>query len=339
MKYQPGLDGIRGLAILVVVVFHAGAPIAGWAGVTVFFVLSGYLITGILLAEWRKAHTLDLPRFYARRALRLLPALVAVVGFVTLVEAARGALHPLQPIAALFYFGNWLMAGGTDIGALGQTWSLAVEEQFYLVWPALLIIGLRFLGVRRTGVACCAYAALMAGIVLFAPVPKDRIAYGSGIQGLSLAAGCGAALLGLRIDVRGAAPAAAALILLLVALFPSFSAYEGPGLVLVTAASVALVTAGGLAFLPLVWLGRISYGLYLWHFSLMHVLGPRSPVYWVVAAVSPAIAWASYRWLESPWLRLKDRLRTPRERTQRLSGQARPSRAAETRRVGTTGPT
>ncbi|MEP7025493.1 MAG: acyltransferase, partial [Actinomycetota bacterium] len=156
-RYLPGLDGLRALAVLAVVAYHvqlSWAP-GGLLGVGVFFTLSGYLITDLLLGHWQLAREVRLADFWLRRARRLLPALfvvlTAVAGWVSLLHRAdlpalRGAVA-----AAVGYASNWwLIAQNASYFArfsppspLGHLWSLAVEEQFYLVWPCLLWLGLR----------------------------------------------------------------------------------------------------------------------------------------------------------------------------------------------------
>jgi peptidoglycan/LPS O-acetylase OafA/YrhL len=151
--YRPALDGIRAMAILAVFAFHTGTPlIGGFIGVDIFFVLSGFLITTLLLQEWSRTNTLRLGDFYRRRARRLLPAL-----FVTI--AAVGVIYQLDPqlhqglsygsaaTIVTFYASNWVAAFAHNpvkvLGLLDHTWSLAFEEQFYILWPLLVLICLR----------------------------------------------------------------------------------------------------------------------------------------------------------------------------------------------------
>src|SRR5271157_2250169 len=156
MKHRPELDGLRGIAILAVLGAHTGVPGfadgGGGAGVTLFFVLSGYLITSLLLAERGRTGRVDLRAFYVRRALRLFPALAAVL----LVVAGLLAIGAMPATATantdyrivfagvVAYVANWVAVAGQSIGMLGHCWSLAVEEQFYILWPTLLLAGLRF---------------------------------------------------------------------------------------------------------------------------------------------------------------------------------------------------
>jgi peptidoglycan/LPS O-acetylase OafA/YrhL len=154
--FRPDVEGLRAVAVGVVLLYHAGVPFApgGYVGVDVFFVISGYLITGLLLRESEKTGTLSLARFYSRRAKRLLPMTVVVLGAVVLVVGMWPRFDPVRMdevslgvVASGLYAMNWLLAArATDYFAAGSQaspvqhfWTLAVEEQFYLLWPALLL--------------------------------------------------------------------------------------------------------------------------------------------------------------------------------------------------------
>src|ERR1051325_9449434 len=151
LGYRRNLDGVRGLAILLVLINHSTllGDGFGFVGVNTFFVLSGFLITCLLTEEYEKSGRISLRDFYMRRALRLLPALVtmliAFVIFVFLTDPHKRAVRELhEALFALFYFSNW--AGILRIGrhiSLAHTWSLSVEEQFYIVWPLILLLLLR----------------------------------------------------------------------------------------------------------------------------------------------------------------------------------------------------
>jgi len=153
LGYRPALDGIRAIAIVLVLGFHTGLLGGGFLGVDLFFVLSGFLITGLLVEEWDRYQEISLAGFYTRRMRRLFPALVlTLVGVGVLYLALPGVNHGIgywptvASVAA--YSSNWLAAFGShgswaSLGMLGHTWSLAIEEQFYLVWPIVVLVLLR----------------------------------------------------------------------------------------------------------------------------------------------------------------------------------------------------
>src|SRR5215212_1821580 len=210
LPYLPGLDGLRALAVLL---YHAdlGRIPGGFLGVEVFFVISGYLITALLLAEWRQRGTIDLKNFWLRRARRLLPALyvLLVVTLAFAVVFLPGEVAGLRGdvFAAVGYVTNWFLIFGQEsyfesVGRpsmLQHLWSLAVEEQFYLIWPPILALGLcigatrlrrrRVLTVAVLGAA----ASAVAMALLYAPsVDPSRIYYGTDTRATGLL--CGAAL-------------------------------------------------------------------------------------------------------------------------------------------------
>jgi len=156
LAYRPALDGLRGVAVLAVLLYHGGVGWAGggFLGVEAFFVLSGYLITSLLLAEWERDGTVHLGNFWARRARRLLPALFCLVVVTSIYEIAVGPGHAVpdfgaDALATLLYVGNWhqiwtgngYFAQAALVSPLQHTWSLAIEEQFYLLWP-LVVLGM-----------------------------------------------------------------------------------------------------------------------------------------------------------------------------------------------------
>src|SRR5262249_20873318 len=147
--------GVRGVAILLVVLMHTfNWPPGGFLGVDLFFVLSGFLITTLLVEEWQKRATFSLPAFYRRRALRLVPALVAVVAAYVVVRVAVDSIHSETPhhhlsrdlvgaLAGIFYVSNIVQAAGALLPAgIRHLWSLGTEEQFYLLWPPILLLTL-----------------------------------------------------------------------------------------------------------------------------------------------------------------------------------------------------
>ena len=162
LTHYGALDGLRGVAVAAVLLYHGGVSWAhgGFLGVEVFFVLSGFLITSLLLAEWTRRTTIGLGAFWARRARRLLPALFCLVAVIGLYYAVAGSAQAIpglkgDGISALTYWSNWhqIAAGSSYFAATGpvspleHTWSLAIEEQFYVVWP-ILVLGVLWLAGR-----------------------------------------------------------------------------------------------------------------------------------------------------------------------------------------------
>lgn len=329
------LDGLRGVAIITVMLFHFGVEhaAAGYLGVDIFFTLSGFLITALLAWEWERMGTISLRRFYGRRVLRLLPALLVVL----LVWSRAVPLR--DELATLSYFGNWVMAldlWPMRMEKLGQTWSLSLEEQFYVLWPVLLIFLLRWRVPRAVLVAvplALAAASVADRFVLTAVGASQlRIYYGSDTHADGLLLGAALGLLwvnGLRLSRLYQRLIALGFIGGLVALlvqnqFPSqdpmgllastFVACGTAGAILLTAdarpfAPLNLV----LGFPPLVAVGRISYALYLWHipFSIwidqMHLSQPLPEIVVAKLALSFTAATLSYVLIERPALRFKAR--------------------------------
>lgn len=312
LGYRPALDGMRGVAVILVVLSHAALVSAGVIGVNVFFVLSGFLITSLILIEQSESGRLDFFAFYRRRAARLLPALFAVSVAVSAYLLLDGQTSRIAPDVggALSYVGNWLQAIGMKMGLTSHTWSLAVEEQFYVVWPLLMVFVTRF---RRPGlivatllIASVAWRVLMPEV---SGATGPRVTRGTDMVAPALIAG---ALLAFvirdhpRIDTGrigwlvGAGMVALAVALLATRTTTSWwfelSALGSVALI----SSVHLASGGLLTFAPLVYIGRISYGIYLWHFPIFVVLD--APVV-VEMAVVLAVSMASFHLLEAPILR------------------------------------
>jgi peptidoglycan/LPS O-acetylase OafA/YrhL len=344
LPYNPPLDGVRALAIALVLFYHGGASLVpgGFVGVDTFFVLSGFLITSILVREHATTGGIALRSFWARRARRLLPALVVMTGVVLLWAHffARGDYPDLgaDALSVLFYFANWHFSAGSSYVNLGNSpspflhaWSLAIEEQFYLVWP-LLVLGAFKLGLSRaklfvlTLLAAAGSATLM--VCLYDP-SRDPTALYYNTATRAQAVLIGAAL---AIAVSLWAPAARQLrarlwsglaavgfagVVVLSATMTiggSFT-YEG-GLTLAALSAAALiggVTLAGsslparcLSLGPIRYVGRISYGLYLWHWPIFVVLnasrtgldGPELFTLRLVATFTAAVA--SFYLIEMP---------------------------------------
>ena len=342
LEYQPALDGVRAVAVTLVVLFHLGLPWmpGGYLGVSVFFTLSGYLITSLLLAEFGGVGSVSLRRFYARRARRLLPAslmvLLAVVvarwtGEFSLVPGLRADL-----IGALLQVFNWVqLAGSSSYGALfGQSaaftsplehyWSLAIEEQFYLLWPITLVAICRW-SQRRGGTVVRPVVALLVLFAAAAPliglIWGPDAAYWSTPARLPelLVGATAAAWLRARRSVPGwwrwLVPVAIIGIVVCSAVFPSsggpaFTGWLTPFAVLSAALVVGLQVPGPfqrlLSVRPLVWVGKVSYGLYLVHWPVFVLLRQHGwdTASWggaaVALAITIAITTGSFLLLERP---------------------------------------
>ena len=205
--YMPGLDGLRALAVFAVIAYHlnlAWAP-GGLLGVSLFFVLSGYLITNILLVQWERFGSIDLKGFWLRRARRLLPALfvmlAGVTSWIALSAPERLASLKQEVLAAAFYSSNWYLIFHNvsyferfgPPSPLGHLWSLAVEEQFYLLWPFLLGLGLRSLPRRKWiigGTVAVALASATVMALIYIPgLDPSRVYYGTDTRAFALLVG------------------------------------------------------------------------------------------------------------------------------------------------------
>ncbi|MFC3688991.1 acyltransferase family protein [Aquipuribacter hungaricus] len=349
--YRPALDGLRGVAIVLVVLDHVWSdpPVrVGPTGVTLFFALSGYLITGILLDEHARTGAVRLGRFYLRRAARLLPALlVAVLVCDVLFVLAGDRASVVASVWGLAYVANYVIAvQGEYLPGWAQTWSLAVEEHFYLLWPLLLLLLLRRRSLRTAllgTLALCAASVLWRLYLLLAPWAEGYdllLVHGSLARADALLYGCAAAVavrLGWRLP-RGALWPAAAVVAVLTVLTGGSGWFLVAGqAVLSVAATVVVLAVDGatrgstgsgvrraLSWRPLVLTGVVSYGLYLWHYPLIYVafalglggsVGGRAVAGILVAGLA---SWASYRLVEKPvrtWVRAnEDRLLRRRDR-------------------------
>ncbi len=360
------LDGVRAIAVALVLADHGGVPgmSGGFLGVDVFFVLSGFLITSLLLDEVGRTGRIGLKSFWIRRARRLLPALIvmvlAVVTARELFAAEATANLRDEAVAALFWMSNWLFVAqhtdyfshGAPPSPLQHTWSLAVEEQYYLLWPLMVtavVAGLAALAYRRgtpltpralrtaVFVLACAgvLASAAASITLAADASLNRVYFGTDTRVQALLVGAAAAALVVR-DWRGLAggvttlrsrwtrwtarllPALGLVVLVLAAHGATGSAEEfRHGLLIVVAVAAVLVIApvaldqdGPVARLlsagPLVGLGAISYGVYLWHWPIfLLVNGERTGVtgwqlFALRCAATLAVAAVSWWLIEQP---------------------------------------
>ncbi|HSM34257.1 MAG TPA: acyltransferase family protein [Anaerolineae bacterium] len=299
--FRPDIEGLRAVAVIAVLLFHIGLPFAdgGYIGVDVFYVISGFLITGLLLREGEETGKVDLMRFYARRMRRLLPAALLVI--VLTLAASIVIVTPLRlteiagdAAASALYVANFRFAfEAADYLALEAPspllhyWSLGVEEQFYLMWPLILLAATRILPLRLVGLFFVALALVSFGVSLYLTEISQPWAFFSPVtRAWELAAGALVAIGLLRIPARLpriVAPITVmvglALIVASVIVLSTETAFPGVAALLpVTGATLVIVggvrgsTLPGRVLLanPVArYLGRISYSLYLWHWPLL----------------------------------------------------------------------
>jgi len=363
-----GLDGLRAVAVVAVILYHLspGALPGGYLGVDIFFVISGFLITGLLLRERDTTGSVRLGAFWARRARRLLPALALLVltcgtaawfiGGDVLVHLGR------QVLGAATFSSNWLAIGfgqsyfdDTTPDLFRNLWSLAVEEQFYLVWPiAILIIALvRMRWVRFAVVGLLAAASGAAMVMLYIPGgDATRVYYGTDTHSFGLAIGAALAILTSRWAVQArwmrvvlpiVGTLAVGALLWTAFLLPADSPFTYRGGLFGVALLSALAIAGAITtrsalgrvldLAPLRWVGRRSYGLYLWHWPVFVLVVAALPTWdrtgaggWELGGIALAItvlaAALSYRFIEQPIRR--DGFRVTLRRWERSSHSSAP---------------
>lgn len=313
-RYMPGIDGLRALSVLAVIAYHLNLKWAqgGLLGVGIFFVISGYLITDQIMSEWKKRGSLNLINFWIRRARRLLPAMIAMLLFVALwllcadssrLEALKGDF-----LSSLFYVNNWYLIfhkvsyfeSFGPASPIGHLWSLSIEEQFYMVWPLLLVLGLKT--TRRRGklalmiLGFAAVSALAMAMIYVPGTDPSRVYYGTDTRAFALLIGAALAIIWpsqkLSEHVSGGERAILDIIGVLgivVLLFLMYrineydnSLYRG-GFVLVSfiAAAVIAVLAHPSSIMgkimgisPLRWIGVRSYSLYVWHYPVIILTNP-----------------------------------------------------------------
>lgn len=333
VPYRPDIDGLRALAVLPVVLFHLGVPWlpGGFLGVDVFFVISGYLITGLLLREFQKGGGGFLLAFWRRRILRILPALLAVVLATVVVGQfllyapdryllavnAAGALTSIGNITHWLHYGGYWSADAKDSPLL-HMWSLGVEEQFYLAYPLFLLVAWRTLR-ARSWIPIVLGIVASAGLYLYVAHARPAAAfYLFPTRGWELLAGAAVATLNMQ---RVPAPRLGTLLAYggLASIFVGYlltpEADQAIGSMIVVAGATAVVAAGspgtsgriGLTNRALVWIGLISYSLYLWHWPVIVFARGASERYgvetpsWLLLAISIGLGWLSWRFIEKPF--------------------------------------
>lgn len=351
-RYIASLDGLRALAVIAVIAYHLNIHAAqgGLLGVTVFFVLSGYLITGLLAEEYCSTGSINLTQFWLRRVRRLFPAIVLVIVVVAAVCVLfnHQLLTKMRPdiIPSLFWFENWwyIFRGLSYFDALGDPsplthfWSLAIEEQFYVVWPLFLLLLFKLGGgskiIRRI---CLILAALSAILMAFLFVPgadPTRVYYGTDTRAFSLLIGAWLSFVwpgqrmteqntrnmpaGLITALDGLGIVALIGIIVMMVLVDGFSAFMYRGGILLCSILTAIVIATlvhprcklarFMGFAPFVWVGKRSYGMYLWHYPIILLLKPLNDVqdgysWWlmlVAVILIVLISDLSYRFIENP---------------------------------------
>ncbi|MDR9854874.1 acyltransferase family protein [Paenibacillus sp. VCA1] len=346
-RYMPGLDGLRAFSVMAVIAYHMNAKWAqgGLIGVGIFFVISGYLITDQMIQEWQRHRRLNLMDFWIRRVRRLLPAMLAMLGFVALwlLCVDPGRLQDLKGafLSSLFYMNNWWLIyhkvsyfeSFGPPSPIGHLWSLSIEEQFYLIWPLLFMIGLHIIPRRgKLTLAMLALAAVsaLAMAVLYVPgTDPSRVYYGTDTRAFALLIGAALAViwpsrkLGGRIsagtrsvlDIAGFLGLAVLIMLVYRVNEYDDYLYRG-GFLLISLLSAAVIAAlahpasrigkaMGCKFLR--WIGVRSYSLYLWHYPVIIFTTPEvqtegSGMLRILFQLSLSfiLAACSYKYIEEP---------------------------------------
>ncbi len=346
LGYRPELDGVRGISILLVLGQHFPPTLTpgGFFGVDIFFILSGFLITALLFQEWSRRNSISIKDFYIRRALRLGPALITylfllgVYAFVFLNHDSAREIY-LGILLTLAYVSNWVLAltHNFSFGILAITWSLAIEEQFYLIWPLALSLLLALKYKRGWILTLLVTGVIFVGLhrmrLFEAGASLNRLYYATDTHADGLLLGC---LVGCLVSFRLLPQSrlfrlfmkTAALGSLVLVGFFALSIrhddsllYLGGYSVVSLAIAVALLTLINwtprlavilLSFTPLAWVGRISYGLYLWHWPIRGFVYGQSTepsIKQTIAAVTLSFAITSFSFylIERPFLRWKKR--------------------------------
>ena len=340
-KYIKEIDGLRALAVIMVLAYHLKMPFAksGLLGVTVFFVISGYLITGILINEIEESGGVDLKNFWLRRIRRLLPAVLSMAVVMIFVSAVVNRVVFTKGcndlLSAVFGYNNWWqifrkVSYFENAGApspFTHCWSLAIETQFYLIYPILLILLSK---ARNRGKVFAAVTAVLAMIsvvlmgVLYSPDgDPSRVYYGTDTRAFSLLIGALAAIQKeyhiIKVKLRGKLWAVIGSIsvliligmMMLISSYSSFLYYGGQAIVSVLAAFVVYAVTVSRSLLNIIldssilkWIGDRSYSIYLWHYPIIVLMsGGKRAAWWIVileVVLSVGFAELSYRFIETP---------------------------------------
>lgn len=343
LGHHTSLDGLRGVAVLAVVAYHGFGLPGGYLGVDTFFVLSGFLITSLLLDEWDARNCIVLSNFYMRRCLRLVPALVGLVTFFllafSLTEFERDTVARILAQSAMIMvgFANLLGLLGAVPVMYTHLWTLGIEQQFYLAWSVLLLVCLRRGGKGITLLVAVSMALLFALGQLARPFPSGIV--DSYVRSIGLPIGCSLALwrhVTPRTPPREEVEVVVCLVATVAMAFLAVTAYPvapriSPGdftlMSLVTAAVISsviacpqMVVSRALGWPPLAFLGQISYGVYIWHVPVMLAVTSAYRIYTPMNVISPAallyvagsivVSTISFKYLERPCLRLKAKFST-----------------------------
>ena len=340
-KYIKEIDGLRALAVIMVLAYHLKMPFAksGLLGVTVFFVISGYLITGILINEIEESGSVDLKNFWLRRIRRLLPAVLSMAVVMIFVSAVVNRVVFTKGcsdlLSAVFGYNNWWqifrkVSYFENAGApspFTHCWSLAIETQFYLIYPILLILLSKAKNRGKVFAAVTAVLAMISVVlmgVLYSPDgDPSRVYYGTDTRAFSLLIGALAAIQKeyhiIKVKLRGKlwAVIGSISVLLLIGMmmfissYSSFLYYGGQAIVSVLAAFVVYAVTVSRSPLNIIlgsgilkWIGDRSYSIYLWHYPIIVLMsGGKRAAWWIVileVVLSVGLAELSYRFIETP---------------------------------------
>ncbi|MDQ0213968.1 peptidoglycan/LPS O-acetylase OafA/YrhL [Oikeobacillus pervagus] len=346
-RYIAGLDGLRGISVLAVIAYHLNMSWApgGMLGVTIFFVLSGYLITDLLIFEWERHGRINFKQFWFKRARRLLPAMITMLfvvsAFVTMFMPVLLPKLREESLAAYLYISNWwfIIKDVSYFESFGipslltHFWSLAVEEQFYIIWPIIIYIALRMKVSRKWGgmsiLAVAILSAFLMGILYQPGTDPSRVYYGTDTRAFSILIGAALAVIWPSRSLSKTIPkkvgrimdwiGVGALFIILFMMantnqYESFLYRGGMFLFSMVVAVLVAVLAHPVSYLnkmmsfkPLLWVGVRSYGIYLWHYPVIVLTNQISildniPVLKLIIQVVLILMFAalSWKWVEEP---------------------------------------